>query len=202
MNSETLLRAAAVVAAVALVAQPYWAEIARAAGVAGRYARDHGSTLARFAAAGLLLAAVWGKVSLPVLPQVPQPTVTVQTPSPEMQDNVAAIAKELRTLPMSDRLVWASVWKKAAMVAAADPTAKEPAFTDTRSLRGFTALAVDIAWRRIAGREPGGQESLREAVEAAYEAVLGSDVVPVTRDTCSRYAEFASAVAWAGLNGE
>lgn len=200
MTTEILLRTLAVAAAIALVAQPYWRDIVAAAAWLWDVARGHASTAARLAAAGLIVAALWGVVPVPTVPA--QPTVYVQTPSPEMQKLVAPIARALAPLPMSDRLLWASTWSKAAVVVAGEPTAKEPAFTDTRSLRAFTSLALDIAWRRIGGREPGRHEPLRTGVEAAYDAVLGSDVVPVTRELCGQYAELARAVAWAGLNGE
>ena len=100
-----------------------------------------------------------------------------------------------------DRALWAETWNKAAIVVAGDAIAQEVAFTDTRSLRAFTSLALDIAWRRIGRHVPGSQESLRTAVEAAYGQVLGSDVVPVTKDLRERYAALAKAVAWAGMNG-
>jgi hypothetical protein len=100
-----------------------------------------------------------------------------------------------------DRALWAEVWTKAATVAAGDAVTTEVVFTDARSLRAFTALAVDIAWRRIGQHAPGSNESLRTAVEAAYGAALGSDVVPVTADLRGRYVAFCRAVAWAGVNG-
>jgi hypothetical protein len=80
-----------------------------------------------------------------------------------------------------------------------DAVAKEVAFTDTRSLRAFTALALDIAWRRIGGHKAGNDE-LREAVEGAYLKALGAATTQVTKDTRKAYAEFARAVAWAGYN--
>jgi hypothetical protein len=98
-------------------------------------------------------------------------------------------------------MLWASTWSKAAIVVAGDATAREAAFTDTRSLQAFTGLALDIAWRRIGRHEPGGNEPLRKALEAAYGAAVGADEVPVTRDIRDRYAAFAKALAWAGING-
>jgi hypothetical protein len=154
--------------------------------------------LARIAAACLLIAAAWGKVPLPSLPAAPS-RVTVDTPSDEMQRLVTPIAEALRGASPVDRALWAEVWNKAATVAAGDAVTTEVVFTDTRSLRAFTALAVDIAWRRIGQHVPGSNESLRKAVEAAYGAALGSDVVPVTADLRGRYVAFCRAVAWAGV---
>ena len=48
--------------------------------------------------------------------------------------------------------------------------------------------------------QPGSNEPLRAAVEAAYAAHMGKDVVPVTPELRARYVELAEAIAWAGLN--
>jgi hypothetical protein len=154
--------------------------------------------IGRLAAAGLLIAAAWGKVPLPTLPAA-APAVTVETPSDDMQRLVAPIADALRGASAVDRALWAEVWNKAATVAAGDAVTTEVVFTDTRSLRAFTALAIDIGWRRIGGHVPGSNEPLRKAVEAAYGAAVGTDVVPVTADVRGRYVALCRAVAWAGV---
>jgi hypothetical protein len=201
MTTDALLRALAVVAAVAILAAPYWRVVVGVAQAGVEWGKAHAATLTRAAAAALIVAAAWGKVPLPTF-EVPLPTVVVETPGAEMRTIVAPVAREMARVPMVDRLLWASVWNKAATVVAGDAVAHEVAFTDTRSLRAFTALAIDIAWRRIAGNVPGSNEPLRHAVEAAYAAALGIDDVPVGKDLRDRYAEFARAMAWAGLNGE
>jgi len=194
--NDTLFRIAAVALAAALLAAPYWAQIQAAAGRAVEAVRSQAWLLGRIAAAGLLIAAAWGKVPLPTLPSV-APQVTVATPSDEMQRLVTPVADALKGLPASDRVLWAALWTKAGVVAAGDAVTAQVAFTDTRALRDFTALAVDIGWRRIGKHAPGSQESLRTAVEAAYGSAVGKDVVPVTSELRGRYVEFANAVAWA-----
>jgi len=194
--NDTLFRLAAVALAAALLAAPYWAQIQAAAGRAVEAVRSQAWLLGRIAAAGLLIAAAWGKVPLPTLPAV-APQVSVATPSDEMQRLVTPVTDALRSLPASDRALWASLWTRAGVVAAGDAVTAQVAFSDTRALRDFTALAVDIGWRRIGKHAPGSQESLRTAVEAAYGSALGKDVVPVTSELRARYVEFASAVAWA-----
>jgi len=158
--------------------------------------RAKAGLIGRIAAAGLLIAAAWGKVPLPTLPSV-APQVSVATPSDEMQRLVTPVADALRSLPASDRALWAALWTRAGVVAAGDAVTAQVAFTDSRALRDFTALSVDIGWRRIGRHAPGSQESLRTAVEAAYGSALGKDVVPVTGELRGRYVEFANAVAWA-----
>jgi hypothetical protein len=201
VTSDDIIRAAAVVAAVALLAAPYRDAITGVLAQAAEAARSHAAALTRVAAAGLILAAGWGKIPMPSFAVPSVPAVTVEEPDAEMKRTVAPVAAALRSLPLGDRMLWAATWNKAAIVVAGETAAREVAFTDTRSLQAFTRLALDIAWRRIGGREPGGNEPLRKALEASYAAAVGTDDVPVTRDIRDRYAAFAKAVAWAGVNG-
>ena len=200
MSADLAFRCAAVALAVALAVAPHWAQIRASARRVLEGAKEKAGLLSRLAAIALLVAAAWGKVPLPTLPTAPA-RVTVDTPSDEMQRLVTPIAEALRGASPVDRALWAEVWTKAATVAAGDAVTTEVVFTDTRSLRAFTALAVDIAWRRIGQHVPGSNESLRKAVEAAYGSAVGTDVVPVTADLRGRYVAFCRAVAWAGVNG-
>lgn len=198
MSHDDLIRVCAVVAAVALVAAPYRRQAASLVAQAWAAAAPYRGLAARVAAAGLLLYAAWGH--LPSLSAVvrPQAQVEVETPSADMQAVVAPVAEAMQAMPAGDRMLWAQVWTKAGVVVAGDAVTTEVVFTDTRSLRAFTALALDIAWRRIGRHATGSNEPLRKAVEAAYAQVLGKDVVPVTPDLRARYVEFAKAIAWAG----
>ncbi len=200
MSYDVAFRVVALALAAALLAAPYGAQIKALAYRAVEAGKEKAGLLARIAAAGLLIAAAWGKVPLPTLPTAPA-RVTVEAPSDEMKTLVQPIAEALRGASPVDRALWADVWTKVAVVAAGDAVTTEVVFTDSRSLRAFTALAVDIAWRRIGQHVPGSNESLRKAVETAYGAALGSDVVPVTADLRGRYVAFCKAVAWAGVNG-
>lgn len=197
--NDSVFRLAAVAAAAALLAAPYWQQIKAAAGRAVEAAKAQAGLVGRIAAAALLIAAAWGKVPMPTLP-MPQAEVRVDTPSREMQSLVADVAAALKDLPAGDRMLWASVWTKAGVVVAGDAVTTQTAFTDTRSLQAFTGLALDIAWRRIGQHQPGSNEPLRRAVEAAYASHLGRDVVPVTPELRARYVELVEAIAWAGLN--
>ena len=201
MSDENVIRLAAVVAAVALLAAPYRDRIVGWLSQAAEACYAERATLARIAAALLLIAAAWGQIPMPRMPADPAVTVDVETPSVEMQQLVEPVAKALKSMPMGDRMLWAQTWNKAATVVAGDAVTTEVVFTDTRSLRMFTVLAVEIAWRRIGQHAPGSVSGLREAVEAAYGQAIGTDVVSVTADVRSRYAAFAKAVAWAGVNG-
>ena len=194
--TNDLLRAGAVVAAVALVAGPHLHKAAPWFAEAWKRGKPYAGTAGRAVAAGLILWAAWG--NLPSLPSLPTRPVTVDLPSESMRQTVQPVADALRSLPASDRALWRDVWTKVGIVVAAEATAREPAFRDTRELRGYTGLAIDIAWRRIGGHAAGSQESLRKAVEAAYAAAVGADDVPATADIRGRYVEFARAMALAG----
>lgn len=201
MSHDEIIRTVAVVAAVALLAAPYRQQLAEYAAQAAEAAKLHGSTLGRIAAALLIVAAAWGKIPMPSLPATPSvPAVHVETPSDGMKQLVQPVARALAALPMSDRMLWAETWNKAAVVAAGDVVTAEKVFTDTRSLRLFTTLALDIAWRRIGGKQPGSVEGLRDATEAAYNTAVGREVLPVDKSVIDRYVEFAKAMAWAGVN--
>lgn len=205
MNVDAALRIAAVAAAVALVVAPKWGAIAQAAVRLAQAARDaakaYAKTGARVAAAGLIVAAAWGVVPLPTFTRSATVAVEVETPSDAMQRVVTPIAEALKSAPMGDRMLWAQLWSKAAIVVAGDAISTEVVFTDTRSLRLFTVLALDLGWRRIGDHEPGEYAGLREATEAAFAQVLGTAEVPVTKELRARYAELCKAIAWAGLNG-
>ena len=200
MSDESVIRLAAVVAAVALLAAPYRDKLAGWLSQAAEACYAERATLARIAAALLLIAAAWGKIPMPRMPEGAVPRIVVETPSVEMQAVVAPIAQAMKSMPAGDRLLWAQTWTKAGVVVAGDAVTTEVVFTDTRSLRAFTALALDIAWRRIGQHAAGSNEPLRSAVENAYGQVLGKDVVLVTADIRARYVELAKAIAWAGQN--
>ena len=200
MNVEIIFRGAAIGLALVLALAPYRGQIAAAAYRAMEAAKEKAGVLSRLAAVVLLIAAAWGVVPMPRLPDGAVPTIVVEKPSVEMQAVVAPIAAAVKSLPAGDRLLWAQTWTKASVVVAGDAVTTEVVFTDTRSLRAFTALALDIAWRRIGQHAPGSNEPLRQAVEAAYGQVVGKDVVPVTADLRARYVELAKAIAWAGQN--
>jgi hypothetical protein len=148
----------------------------------------------------LAIAFVLGCIAAFGMPQPRHaaPTFVVEDVSDEMKTKVADVAKALRSASPAERAIWASVWEKAAVVVAGDAVTTEVIFTDTRSLRGFTVLSLDIAWRRLGGVKPGQYPGLREGVEKAMGDVVGLDVKPVTPDMRRAYAEACRAIAWAG----
>jgi hypothetical protein len=132
----------------------------------------------------------------------PAPQPDHDVPANVDGDRIAAIAKALKQASAVDRALWAEVWEKASKVAAGDATASEVVFTDTKSLRMFTVICLDLAWHRIGGNEPGKYAGLRDAVESflADPTVLGKDDVAVTPELRKAYVEATKAIAYAGLN--
>ena len=199
MSNDDIVRAVAVVAAVALVAAPYHRLVLEKLAKAAAAAKAHGADLARIAAALLIVAALWGKIPVPQMPGIVDvPTVVVPEPTAELQRLVAPVAQALAGVPADKRQLWAATWSKAAVVVEAEGTTSVAVFTDTPALRAFTGIALDVAWRRLGNQAPGGVAGLKDAVEAAMRGALGLDSVPVTADTRARYADVAKAIAWAG----
>lgn len=153
-------------------------------------------TQARF-----LVALVLGYIAVVGVPSLPNPVPKPDTvkPSDEMIRLVTPVAEALRTAPMGDKLLWQQLWEKAAVVVAGDAVATEVVFTDTRSLRAFTILALDLGWRRIGEKKPGEYQGLRDAVEQAMGSVLSLEVKPVDADMRKAYVEVCRAIAWAGI---
>lgn len=202
MSHDEIIRTVAVVAAVALLAAPYRQQIARLVSEATEAAKRHGSTIGRIAAAVLILVAAWGKIPMPSLPSAPAiPAVTIDTPSSAMQSTVRPIADVLKAAPTGDRLLWANLWSKAATVVAGDELGTEVVITDTRALRMFTTLALDIGWRRIGDHKPGSYAGLRQAVEKAMSDTLGMEAKPIDAETRAKVVELYRGIAWAGMAG-
>lgn len=197
MSNDAIFRAACICAAVAVGAWPYREAIRFAAERAAKAVRAQWGVIGRLAVIALLFAAAWGK--LPTLPvAVPSLPIAVEAPSVEMQAKVRDVQAALAMANPVDRAVWASVWEKAATVVTC-PESDPVIFTDTRSLRGFTVLSLDIAWRRLAGNPPGKYTGLREAVERVMGEAVGLEVRPVTPELRRAYAEACRAIAWAGV---
>ena len=201
MSNDTLFRAACIAAAVAVGAWPYRGQIRFAAERAAEAIRARRNVIGQVLVISLLFAAGFGKLpTLPSLPvAVPSMPSTVETPSVEMQERVRGVAAALTAANPVDRAVWASVWEKAAVVVSS-PESDPVIFTDTRSLRGFTVLSLDIAWRRLAGNPPGKYVGLKDAVEQVMSQAIGLEVKPVTPELKRAYAEACRAIAWAGIN--
>jgi len=199
VSTDAVIRSIAVLAALALLAAPYFGVIVEKLSQAASAAVEHAVLLGRLAAAGLIIAAAWGAIPMPTLPTVPAvKPVEVPEPDDEMRRLVAPVAEALVGLPPADKSLWAATWMKAATVVKAEGSTTQPVFIDTPALRLFTTVALDIAWRRLGGNRPGSVEGLREAVEGVMQSSIGMKPLPVTPDVRASYVAAAEAIAWAG----
>ena len=153
--------------------------------------------IVRIVAAVVLLAvAMFGLPSMPSMP----PDTTIETPDNAMQIVVDDVHKIMRVASAVDRALWAQVWSKVAVTAGGDATDTEIVFTDTRALRAFNIIALNIAWKRLAGNQSGKYAGLGEACERAFDSTLGKDVQPVTPALRAKFIALANALAWCGIN--
>ena len=152
---------------------------------------------ARIIAGCVLLAiAICGVPSMPA----PQADPAIETPDEAMRTVTNDVARILRAASPVDRALWAQVWSKVAITAGGDSDSVEIVFSDTRGLRAFQIIALNIAWRRLAGNAAGKYAGLGEAVEKAFNDTLGKDIQPVTPAVRAKFVALANALAWCGIN--
>jgi len=154
--------------------------------------------LARIIAGCVLLAvAICGLPSMPA----PQADPALETPDEAMRTVTNDVARILRVASPVDRALWAQVWSKVAITASGDADSNvEVVFSDTRGLRAFQIIALNIAWRRLAGNAAGKYAGLGEACEKAFNDTLGKDVQAVTPAVRAKFVALANALAWCGIN--
>ena len=153
--------------------------------------------LARLIAACVLLAiAIFGVPSMLTV----QDQATIDTPDDAMQMVTNDVARIMRGASEVDRCLWAQVWAKVAVTASGDSNDVEVIFTDTRALRAFQIIALNIAWKRLAGNQTGKYAGLGEACEKCFNDTLGKDVQPVTPAIRAKFVALANALAWCGIN--
>ena len=152
---------------------------------------------ARIIAGCVLLAiAICGVPSMPA----PQADPAIETPDEAMRIVTSDVERIMRAASVVDRALWAQVWAKVAVTAAGDSDSVEIVFSDSRALRAFQIIALNIAWKRLAGNQTGKYAGLGEACEKAFDDTLGKDVQPVTPAIRAKFVALANALAWCGIN--
>ena len=144
-------------------------------------------------AAGLLYFAVHG--SPPATPETS--TIEIQKPSAEMLQAVDDVQRILRTASPVDRTLWAEVWSKCGKIINGETTT-EVIFSDTKSLRQFNVIALQIAFKRLGDMPKGKYAGLGEATERVFVEAIGLDVRPVTPELRKKFIETCDALAWCG----
>lgn len=209
MNVDQVARVIAAAAAFIIVAGPY---IVAAVVAAAGYVRERLSAVAEAQKEWTLpfstkavLALFLAYVAISGSPSskfAPQKGVNVSTPESKLREAVKPVSVAMKNATTGDRISWADVWMKSAAVVAGEATSSEVIFTDTRSLRAFTIISLEIGWRRLGGNPPGKYAGLREAVESAFKDFLSDEIKPVTPQMRESYVELAKAIAWAGMAKE
>lgn len=148
-------------------------------------------------AAVLLCVAAFG----PVPPSVAPPDSAPSQPGDDMRKLVAPVAEALAGAPAGDRMLWAELFSKMATVVAGDAVTTETVFSDSRALRAFTVLSLEIGWRRLGNHAPGYFPALRSAVETALGSAVTMDAAPVDAAMRQKYVDACRAIAWAGWPG-
>ena len=200
MSADQLVRVGAGLAAVVLVCAPAVPVVVGWLKANQERVRSWAKGGPHLVLAGVLAwLAVFGLPRLPAVNPAPSvPAIQVPTPSPAMQSLVADVHKALAGANPVDRAVWAQLWSKAGVVVAGDATDTELVFTDTRSLRAYTIIALRIGWRRLGDNAQGKYPGLAEATERAFAGVLGTDVQPASPEIRAKYVELCNALAWCG----
>ena len=144
-------------------------------------------------AAGLLYFAVHGSPTA----TLETATIKIQKPSAEMLQSVDDVQRILRTASPVDRTLWAEVWSKCGKIINGETTT-EVVFTDTRSLRQFNVIALQIAFKRLGDMPKGKYAGLGEATERVFVEAIGLDVRPVTPELRKKFIETCNALAWCG----
>ena len=143
-----------------------------------------------------MAVAICGVPSMPV----PQADPAIETPDEAMRTVTEDVHRIMRAANAVDRALWAQVWSKVAITASGDSDSVEVVFTDTRGLRAFQIIALNIAWRRLAGNQAGKYAGLGEACEKAFNDTLGKEIQAVTPAVRAKFVALANALAWCGIN--
>ena len=144
-------------------------------------------------AAGLLYFAVHGSPTA----TLETATIKIQKPSAEMLQSVDDVQRILRTASPVDRTLWAEVWSKCGKIINGETTT-EVIFSDTKSLRQFNVIALQIAFKRLGDMPKGKYAGLGEATERVFVEAIGLDVRPVTPELRQKFIETCNALAWCG----
>ena len=144
-------------------------------------------------AAGLLYFAVHGSPTA----TLETATIKIQKPSAEMLQSVDDVQRIMRTASPVDRTLWAEVWSKCGKIINGE-TSTDVVFSDTRSLRQFNVIALQIAFKRLGDMPKGKYAGLGEATERVFVEAIGLDVRPVTPELRKKFIETCNALAWCG----
>lgn len=128
------------------------------------------------------------------------PPVRVQEPSPEMKEAVRPLVPVVASMSMVDRLWLQYIYSQAARVVKTDGVADGgPVIQTTDGLRAVHIAILRFIWKGLADNQAGKYPQLRDAIESAFDSVVGKSRRPLTPELRAKVVELLEAIAWAGL---
>lgn len=146
---------------------------------------------------------LFSTIGVPTIQRTPVPSPPAdETPESYLFAKSAPIGEALAGADEVDRALWAAVWEGAAEVVEDETGSAQPVFTNTKELRAFTIVALELGWNRLGNVQPGAYPKLRAAVESFLSdpKVIGLDEGVVGDKYRTKYAAACRAIAYAGRN--
>lgn len=135
--------------------------------------------------AGIRLAPA---IHLPLLPVAPASPVAAP---------FADVAKAAGQLSAGDRAAIRDAYKVLGRAVREDPEA-DPVFVDSDAVRRAHRAALLVVWKGVLGNKTGEAPGLREALEGAVVARIGSDDIPMNpqlkADTAKAFEDIAASL--------
>jgi hypothetical protein len=145
-------------------------------------------------AAAIAVAVVYAGIRL--APAIHLPLHPVAPVSP-VAAPFADVAKAAGQLPAGERAAIRDAYKVLGRAVREDPEA-DPVFVDSDSVRRAHRAALLVVWKGVLGNKTGEAPGLREALEAAVVARIGSDDIPMNpqlkADTAKAFEDIAGSL--------
>lgn len=152
--------------------------------------------IVRLALAAALVAVAFGGVTLPLPSAV---TLSVKEPSESMKPQIKPVIRAVSEMNAIDRLWLQYIYVNAARIVEQDGESREPSMETTEGLRAVHLSVLAYIWRGLADNKPGKYPQLKDAIESAFNGVIGDDHREMTTELRRKAAELFEAIAWAGL---
>jgi len=129
----------------------------------------------------------------------PTPLISVQEPSRAMKSEVQPIVRVAGKMSIMDRLWLNYIYGNAARVVATDGVVEPQVIATTEGLRAVHIAILKFIWRGMADNAAGEYEGLSDAINRAFNEVIGDEKRGLTPELRKKAVELFEAIAWAGL---
>lgn len=133
-------------------------------------------------------------------PQRHQPAISpviVTTPPTEMQAAVTRVRVAARSLSSDERGWIQGIYLNAAKVVERDGKDESPQIRTTAGLQAVHVAIISFVWNGVAGKEPGKNPELRDAIETAFLSTVGDDHIALSESLRRDAVGVFRAIAWA-----